>query len=660
MKHNSVFVMLVLFALGVSIVSCLPQYTPKPAAAAPINQQPVIAPLSPTRTPSPTQDAEMQARATMIFLQATDTAVAAEKTEMANLNMQQTQVQLTYEQSIILTNQAHQTDDVGTALATQTQMAQTAIATITQGAMTAAIADTGTAIAMTQTIEKDKLNAKRVGIWGAVILLILFFSVGGGLGLLFVGTKVYGSWLEQRARNIQNSKIEPDMNGRFPLVPSSALNNDRIVNPNLAHRAVTDLRNDDLSTEQALINAQAQRGLEATRAIATSPALVKRLLASAKQDEASMPEASMDIRKMGGGYLADGKSIVTPAWSLFEGWDGKGGIPFGISERGLEQVSLQLEPHGGVFGKTGSGKSRGFLRPFIAGAIASGQRVVILGKEVDFWPFAEHPNVKMIGVRNITQEDEAARYADYLKRIVEEMNRRDEYLTSHHVETWDKAGRESTLIILDELGNALDMMPTQIRQEAHRWVSGLVREGRKYGFNVWLASQRAVGFKSIVEQLGRAVFYLADAEASRYALGFAGAETLGAGQFFAKFHRTMKCVSFDPTDEELGHFLQGRAVKIHEPISWIEGRVIEEQKAEGRGQTTEEDVDAKIMRLYKELRARDPERASKVSIARIQREVYGRQIPTEFYHVQELIKAYQESQNRTTTGNMDDFGPIPA
>ena len=307
-------------------------------------------------------------------------------------------------------------------------------------------------------------------------------------------------------------------------------------------------------------------------------------------------------------------------------------------------------PHGGAFGKTGSGKSRGFLRPFIAGAIASGQRVVILGKEVDFWPFAEHPNVKMIGVRNITQEDEAARYADYLKRIVEEMNRRDEYLTSHRVSTWDKAGRESTLIILDELGNALDMMPTQIRQEAHRWVSGLVREGRKYGFNVWLASQRAVGFKSIVEQLGRAVFYLADAEASRYALGFAGAETLGAGQFFAKFHRTMKCASFDPTDDELGHFLQGRAVKIHEPISWIEGRVIEEQKAEGRRQNDELDLDERIRQALSSMKEQ-----GKVSLSEVQRQVYGPDDPRGGKHFSRIQEIWAEIQSATATQNNAGF-----
>lgn len=671
MKNPFVIMIVLFFAAVIGMASCTARYQPSPVGAAPLQPQGVQPVAGPSATASmtamPTQNPEQIARATMLFLQATDTAVAGEKTEMASLSLQQTNIAETETQSAIQTSRAQETSVMSTAIATITQIEGTKQATQTQGAATQAALETSTAAAATKVIEEDKLNATRFGIWSMVILLVLVATVASGIGLFFLFTKAHGSWLEQKARHIQDSKIEPDLHGRFPILPASALpgkENEKMVDMNLAHRAVTTLGTDDLTAEQALANTQSQRNLEAVRAIAESPAMARKLLTTTTKqpgDEASMPNANMDIQKLGVNYLTEG-SVLTPTWNLVESWDGKGGIPYGVSARGLEQVSLQDVPHGGVFGKTGSGKSRGFLRPFIAGAIAAGQRVVIIGKQADFWPFAEHPNVKMIPVRNITDEVEADRYAEYLKRIVEEMNRRDDYLTSHHVSTWDRAGRENTLLILDELGNALDMMPTEIRKDALRWVQGLSKEGRKAGFNIWLATQRAVGFKSIVEQLGRAVFYLSDSEASRYALGFPGAEHLRAGEFIAKFHHgTNRCASFDPTDDDLVSFLRGRSVKIHEPINWIEGTVVgEHQTVAGKPQNVEDDVDAKIMRLYKEMLAQDPERASKVSIARIQREVYGRQIPTEFYHVQELIKAYQDSRNRTTTGNMPDSDPLPA
>jgi hypothetical protein len=610
----------------------------------------------PTRTLAPTNDPALMAEVTLLFQRATDTQVAIQKTESAIAAAQQTQAIEQYLYSVGATNAAAATltqaalygtgtAAASTAIAAQTYGMQTAMATHTSGASTVIAQATSTSLAMTQTIEKDKLNAARFGVWSMYFFLIIL----GALVLGFAAVKVWGALKYEQAKNLQRKLVEPDQHGRYPLIPEEALGKSRkLVNGNLAHRAVTDIDKDDLSTEQALLNTASHRQLEATRALAESPAFARQMLKPAKQlpaeSEATMPPANVDISKPGVNYLTEG-SILTPAWSIFESWDGTGGIPYGISARGMERVQIQQVPHGGIFGQTGKGKSRYFLRPFIAGAIASGQRVVILGKQADFWPFAEHANVKMIPIRNMTDEQDAAQYAGYLRRIVEEMNRRDSYLTANRVSTWDRAGRENTLLILDELGNALDMMPREIAQEAHRWVQGLVKEGRKAGFNVWLASQRAVGFKSVVEQLGRAVFYLADADASRHALGFPGAETLPDGQFIAKFHNGVnKCAAFDPTDEELVKFLQGRQVKVHEPITWLEGTVIEE--AEDKA---DEDVDARIKRLYQEMKAVD-----RVSLSQIQRQVYG-DVNTggaHFRHIQDVIAQL----TATTTGNQPHMG----
>jgi len=502
-------------------------------------------------------------------------------------------------------------------------------------------------------IEQQKYYSTVANIWIGKIILW-----GMGLSILF-GLSYLG-YLAIRGLYFKWTQMEPNADGRFNLVPEHAIpgaqGSKRLINPNLAHRVTVSTDTDDLTAEQALVNTQSQRQLEATRAIAQSPTLMRKLTsgkASAETDP-NLPNANVNITKPGMNYLTDG-NMLTPEWSIIQNWNGDGGIPYGVSSQGLERVSIQQVPHGGIFGQTGKGKSRYFLRPFIAGAIASGQRVIILGKQADFWPFAQHPNVKMIPVRHITQEGEAARYAEYLKRIVEEMNRRDDYLTANHVSTWDRAGRENTLIVLDELGNALDMMPREIAQEAHRWVQGLVKEGRKAGFNVWLASQRAVGFKSIVEQLGRAVFYLADADASRHALGFPGAEQLSDGHFFAKFHGVRKCAAFDPSDEELVTFLKGRNVKTHEPIEWIDAEVISESPATSSSQPAPQNIpdraeaerDLKILDMH----------LDGISQAEIERTMFGRTGGDGYYKVKAVIDRYK---NTSTTGNMPASEPVGA
>jgi len=663
MKKFIFFCWIILVVAGYMYLNNQPMKTAQASPRA-ISNNTMAAVSTWTATLTPTANAAMMAEVTLLFQHATDTQVAIAKSEQAMIHIQETQAQEQYLRSVDMTNQAQQAAYQATAIATQTYGMQTMQATQTYGALTAQATFTSgaatqwanvttTVLAATQTIEKDQLNARRFGVWSMAIIL----SIIGLLIVTFIASKVWGSWKMEQAKYMQASLLAPDQNGRLPVTNTSALGNgNKIVNPNLSTRAVTDPEHDDLSTEQALANTQSLRQLEATRAIAQSPALTKRMFAMVKQPpaegDASMPDANMDISKPGINYLTDG-SAITPAWTLIESWDGNGGIPYGVSAQGLERVSIQQVPHGGIFGQTGKGKSRYFLRPFIAGAIAAGQRVVILGKQADFWPFASHPNVRMIAVRHFTQEDEATRYAGCLRRIVEEMNRRDDYLTSKHVSTWDRAGRENTLIVLDELGNELDMMPREVAQDAYRLVQGLVKEGRKAGFSVWLASQRAVGFKSIVEQLGRAVFYLADADASRHALGFPGAEMLNDGHFFAKFHGVRKCAAFDPTDDELVSFLKGRAVKLYEPINWIDREVVGESSVSNSQQSTVGDIDQQIMELYTRMKA-----DGKVSLSEIQRRVYGDSNTggVHFTHIQDVVAKHLEQSGTTTkaatTGNM--------
>jgi len=609
--------------LLIFLAGCTPVYTAEPTASKNVQAAaPLIALTTVTGTPivtpsaTPDRFADVRVSQTVVALESTRLSQQAEQiqAEQAALNMQ-----LTVDAATLTVAAAIQQTATAQANVYATQTAQAPVQATAQ-------ANTQVVATRTAQFENQQYRSDVAGLWIGRVL-------GGLVGLVIV--LGFGALVVVGIRGLyfKLSQMEPDDNGRYKAVARDAIPGKRkaIVNLNLAHRAVVG-EEDDLTAEQALLNTQSLRNLEATRAIVQSPALLRRIqrrLPAA--DEANLPQGNVMISKQGYPLLGDGTS---PAWSMMEGWDGTGGIPYGVSVQGLERLNLSQVPHGGIFGQTGKGKSRYFLRPFIAGAIASGQRVVILGKQADFWPFAEHPNVKMIPIRHITKQEEAERYTRYLKRMVEEMNRRDDYLTTQHRSLWD---RENTLLVLDELGNTLDMLPRDIAKEAYRWVAGLTKEGRKVGFNVWLASQRAVGFKSIVEQLGRAVFYLADSEASRAALGCPGAETLREGEFFAKFHGLKRCASFDATDDELAQFLRERTVKTHEPIDWIEGEEVGEQPVKD-----ESARDLRILDMHLDGNSQ----------AEIERIVFGYKGGRAATIVSEVIKRYKIT---TTAENMPDL-----
>jgi hypothetical protein len=187
--------------------------------------------------------------------------------------------------------------------------------------------------------------------------------------------------------------------------------------------------------------------------------------------------------------------------------------------------------------------------------------VVIIGKSADYWPFENHPNVALATVRDLTNEAEAAKYEQYLRSIVEEMNRRDEYLTRERKSTWEQAGQPGTVVVLDELTNALDLMPRDNRLTCRRYLNGLTREGRKVGLHVVFAAQRAVGIREVITQVGKAVFFVEDAQESRFALGMPGAEKLQEGYFYAQLGQEQLVGAFEPSDEEIRLFLEKRPVR---------------------------------------------------------------------------------------------------
>lgn len=320
---------------------------------------------------------------------------------------------------------------------------------------------------------------------------------------------------------------------------------------------------------QDKVTAMAQAVDMQSRSKVTSEA-VKRLMASQGVSVQPMLEAQNPPA-----VVTSENSFPLPSWDIARSWDGSGGLPYGIHAGGLGLVDLTKTPHTAVFGETGSGKSRRFLRPMITFALAAGMRVVILGKQVDFLPFASHPNAYILPVRELTLESEAVKYAVFLKAMVDEMGKRDAYLSSVSRSTWAQAGREMTLFVFDEYTNAMDLMPRQYAEETRRFARGLLREGRKYGFSMMLSAQRAVGLRDEVTQLGRAVFHVSDPQESRFALGVPGAESLREGYFMARFGNLNMAGAFEPTDAEIASFLTERRVAPLEPLPWLEGKFIE-------------------------------------------------------------------------------------
>lgn len=264
-----------------------------------------------------------------------------------------------------------------------------------------------------------------------------------------------------------------------------------------------------------------------------------------------------------------------PDWSLVNGWQGeKSLLPYGLTSSGLGFVDVGRFPHLATIGATGEGKSRRFFRPLITCALAAGHRVVIVGKTADYFVFDGHPNVTLVRVAQITKPEQAERYVQILNALVDEMNRRDDYLTSARKSTWAQAGRENTWLVLDEIANVIRLMSRVGRAgEVVMAVEGLVSEGRKVGFNVLISNQRATGMAGILSQTGKAVFRVErDEEKAHKSLE--GASALRSGYFLAKFGAVHLTGAFEPSDDEIAAFLGSRPVPELDR-DWVDGKVVQ-------------------------------------------------------------------------------------
>lgn len=351
------------------------------------------------------------------------------------------------------------------------------------------------------------------------------------------------------------------------------------------------------------------------------------------------------------------QNFLLPSWDLINGWDGKG-LPY-YTANGLEVIDIDQYPHLSVIGKTGEGKSRRFIRPLVACALAAGHKVVMIGKSADYWPFEKHPNAKLLKISQVTRPEQALRYADILRAIVAEMNRRDDVLTANHHSTWTHAGHSLTYIVLDELGNALRLMDSDTSRQCRTLTEGLVSEGRKAGFNLVLANQRATGMAGILSQTGKAIFRIEPDEEKAHK-SLMGASVLHEGYFLAKFGPPKIAGAFEPTDDEIAKFLASRPVKQLDDDDWIDVDPIGQSQLPARDdagllsaplivpndeQVSDVSPVSEVERLAESIRGQWADGMSKSAVSRLLGKPYGGSSWT--LRVDEVIKLLSSTTTST-------------
>lgn len=481
---------------------------------------------------------------------------------------------------------------VATENAFGTKVSATQIAGTQQSAFQTAVPPTQTALAATQQVEQNELQAEIASIW---IWRVGFSVFVAGLAIAFVvllyrGIPIVAEFGKElgsaKVLREKTDALKPDEHGRRPAVPSSVLKDgETLIIPELAHRAAIDPKGDDLSAEQALLNAKNARELESIRSVSHSPVMAK-YLARDMQKQGVAP-FSVKITKPEGAPvpqsanpLIAGTGDVFPALPapalplLFSKWDGEL-LPFGADEDGkLMRVDPAVRAHFMVVGRSRSGKTLSSIRPMVACLLTMGWNVVVMGKRVDFMPFEEHPNFKLIA---LDVRKDARKYINTLKVLTDQMDIRDRLLASKGVSTWDRYGAAPTMAVIDDYSGVMLRMPRKEAGEVLNEVKSIAFDGAKFGLHLTLGLQRATWENidtNLRSQMGRIVYSLESAGDSRIALGEDGAERLPL-QFNFLTRMTddsavRRGVGFTLQDVEIEAFLQSRPVAQNEPLAWID------------------------------------------------------------------------------------------
>ena len=651
-------------------------------------------------TSTPTVDKVGTANAVIAYDNATKTAASILATQTAEHEARATQA---FWVGVTL--------DVVTQSAAETRVAKTETAGTAQADWQTKQPPILTETKAAQILAEDQLNSKRASTW--------IWTLGGSIaGVAALWILVYGIFYAVKylqgwgvADVSKKSRILPDDQGRFPLVPASTLQNDTLLNPNLMHRAVVDPKaGDSLTNAEALDNANSARRLEMVRSVATSPAIKSLAANLMKRAEAAQPlNGGMTITKPDLPLLTepDAAALPVPHWKLLNRWDGHF-LPFGADEqKSLMLVDPAKHPHLMVVGGTGSGKTRSSIRTIVAGALTTGWNVVVMGKKVDYLPFADHANATIIAV---DVRKDSRRYISILRQLTAQMDTRDQILSAAKCSTWDRYGASQTMVVLDDFSAAMLRMPKDDAKEVLAEAKQIAMDGRKFGLNLVIGLQRATWTSidsDLRSQMGRIVYRVESALDSRVALDESGAERLPYLNFLTKLTddaSVQRGVGFFLDDMEAEAFLRSRPVTENEKVDWIEGVVVPDSAPLKHGVTVDKDGYPISVELQQAYEIADKEIALEDKIAaewlecrenrkvwegwnQLERRVYDGQLRNGSYQlkiksvvaniegvtpdkINDVIAAYVASWRTTTPptttatttakpAEMGDFQPIP-
>mgnify|MGYP000937302029 CR=1 FL=1 len=479
---------------------------------------------------------------------------------------------------------------VGTQRATETQIAKTSVAGTEQANWQTGVPLTSTMIEATKIIEHDQLNAERVSIWvnkvsGSVFLLGIVLL---GLFLLYKGVRFGEAYGNAKSLQSVTSALKADEHGRLPLVPESSIPGGKLINPNLMHRATLDTKADDLTPEQALGNTSNLRRLEAVRSVSKMPILrgaAKDLLRDDQKPHEPKP-ADVKITKPDLPALPE---LPAPNWKLLNKWDGEL-LPVGADEKGeLLRIDPAQRAHLMYVGRSGTGKSLTGIRTEVACLLTQGWNVICMGKRVDFMPFEDHPNFKLIAV---DVRKDAGKYVEILNTLTAQMDVRDQLMAARNVSTWERYGAPETMIVLDDYSGAMMRMDKKFSALVLNEVKQIAMDGRKFGLHLTIGLQRATWENidtDLRSQMGRIVFSVESASDSRIALGANGAELLPAFRHFltrmSDGSALQRGIGFFLEDAEVEAFLASRPVAQNEPMQWVDGKIKEPISAPVTGET---------------------------------------------------------------------------
>ncbi len=404
-----------------------------------------------------------------------------------------------------------------------------------------------------------------------------------------------------------------------------------------------------------------------------STAALNRLLDS--QGLKALPATTSTAEQVSHAVTSELDTFPLPNWDALLNYQFQAGgeFPFGSFAQELARIDVNKYPHIGLVGPTGCGKSRMFLRPFIASALAAGNRVIVLGDMVDFVVFKMHPNATLVPVYQITKPEDAAQYVNALAVINSEMERRFIQLAEKGLSTWELLGGENTLVVLDELGPNLDILDetnTQAARSLRGFLSILISKGRKAGFNFVFASTRAVGLKKQLSQVSTIAFRLKDTDEERYAFGQSGfgAEKLPESYFLSKIGSSVRMTgSFNPSDQQLAEFLLQHTTKALAKPTWIEGvfKPVEQQsqiRAEEEAVSLPEkltDAHDEIKEMAESIRGNWSPTASKRATARLLGKEYAGSFAAKVDRIIEYLGATTTASGMKSIEN-GSFEPVAA